>query len=223
MIPCLAAPILAGEADYVNGSPLSGALPGREHDRPSAWTTAGALVTLIVPTLVVIGVFAAPFVRDPTTLPFGRDTGGYLWRANVAQVVGLRELGADPKGLGDRPGHPIVVGVLRSLSATDPLSGAWIAPGVLAAVIALAAGTLAVDAMSGRRWFAIAAAVGLGSSAFVAWTAVGYASNLLFDTVAVALVAVMLHAMAGGQGAVPASAILLGGGAAIHWMFARFW
>jgi hypothetical protein len=178
------------------------------------------VVVVVVPAAIALVVFAAPFVRDRSTLPFGRDTAGYVWRANVAHDVGLAALRGEPVGFGDRPGHPSVVAVLRSLTGQDGLAAAWMMPAAMAAAVALAAGAIAAGGPGGTRRAALAAAAGVGGSAFIAWTAVGYAANLMFDVVALAFVAVVIHSMRGGPGSVAASAILLAGGVTIHWVFA---
>lgn len=176
-------------------------------------------VAIVLPAVIVMVILAVPFVGDRSILPFGRDTGGYIWRSNVAHDLGLQALGDDPKGLGDRPGHAVLVSVLRSLTAKDGLEAAWVFPLALSAAVAMAAGALAAGGRGGSALATSCAAVGVGASTLVIWTAVGYAANLLIDPVSLALAAVLLHAVRGGSGSVVASAVLLGGATAIHWVF----
>ena len=58
----------------------------------------------------------------------------------------------------------------------------------------------------------------VAGSAFVAWTAVGYATNLALDVVAMAAAVMALEVLRGRRGIV-AGALLLAGGALLHWMF----
>ena len=199
---------------------VAGQARSSAHPAAAGPVAAHIALAIVAPAVLVIGIFAAPFIRDPSTLPLGFDTSGYAWRTAVTQTEGLEALASDAKGLADRPGHPLVTALLGSIARHDTLTGAWIAPGVMAAAIALAAGAVGVDGLAGRRRYAMVAATGLGASAYVAWTALGFAANLMFDVVAVAAVLVAIRAMLGGRGAVVSLATLLAGGAAIHWMFA---
>ncbi|MGZ8572282.1 MAG: hypothetical protein ACXWW5_08660, partial [Actinomycetota bacterium] len=132
--------------------------------------------------------------------------------------AGIDALGDAERGLGERPTHPIVVSTFRGVTGAQPLTAAWISPAVLAAAIALAAGALATDGLREPRRRSAAYAVGVGASGFVAWTAVGYAANLMLDPVALALVLAAILAAFQRRGIL--AGISLGLGAAlIHWMF----
>ncbi len=164
-------------------------------------------------------VYLAPFVTDPERLPFGNDTAGYLWRASLVHDEGVGALGDAERGLGERPTHPIVVSTFRGVAGAPPLTAAWVAPAVLAVAVALAAGALATDGLREPRRRSAAYAVGVGASGFIAWTAVGYAANLMLDPVALALVLAAILAAFTRRGVLAGIALVLGA-ALIHWMFA---
>jgi hypothetical protein len=178
---------------------------------------------VIVPVGVLVAIYLAPFAKDPSTMPFGVDTSTYIWRTNVVHDLGIASLTPNvtnaPKPLGDRPGYPLVLSLLRSVTGTSSLSLMWLTPAVFAAAIGLAAGSLASDGALERRSRSGAVAIAVGGSAFVAWTAVGYGANLALDVVAMAA-AVMALEVARGRRGVWGGAILLAGGVLLHWMFA---
>jgi hypothetical protein len=181
------------------------------------------LFALVVPAVLIAVVYLKPFATDPSTMPFGVDTSTYIWRVNVVHDLGIGSLTPEvtnaPKPLGDRPGYPIALSLLRSVTGLSSLSLMWLTPALLACALGLAAGSLAADGALERRRRAGAVAVAVGGSAFVAWTAVGYAANLAFDVVAMA-VAVMTLEVARGRRGVWGGALLLAGGVLLHWMFA---
>jgi hypothetical protein len=156
-------------------------------------------------------------------MPFGVDTSTYIWRTNVVHDLGIASLTPAatnaPKPLGDRPGYPLVLSLLRSATGLSSLSLMWLAPAVFAAMLGLAAGSVACDGALERRGRSGAVAIAVGGSAFAAWTAVGYGANLALDVVAMA-VAVMALEVARGHRGVWAGAILLCGAVLLHWMFA---
>jgi hypothetical protein len=181
------------------------------------------LLAIVVPAGLIVAIYLAPFAADRSTMPFGVDTSAYIWRTNVVHDLGVGSLTPEatnaPKPLGDRPGYPIVLSLLRSTTGMSSLTLMWLAPAVLACALGLAAGSLAADGALERRRRSGAVAVAVGGSAFVAWTAVGYAANLAFDVVAMAA-AVMALEVARGRRGVVGGALLLAGGVLLHWMFA---
>lgn len=156
-------------------------------------------------------------------MPFGVDTSTYIWRTNVVHDLGISSLTTAvtnaPKPLGDRPGYPIVLSLLRSVTGKSSLSMMWLAPALFAAAIGLAAGSLASDGALERRSRSGAIAIAVSGSAFVAWTAVGYGANLALDVVAMAAAVMALEVLRGRRG-VWGGAILLAGSMLLHWMFA---
>ncbi len=177
------------------------------------------MAAIVVPAVLVAAVYLAPFVADPERLPFGNDTAGYLWRASLVHDAGIEALGDADRGLGERPTHPIVVSAFRGVTGAQPLTAAWVAPAVLAVVIALAAGALASYGLREPRRRSAAYAIGVGASAFIAWTAVGYAANLMLDPVALALLLAAILAAFQCRGVLAGIALVLGA-TLIHWMFA---
>ena len=181
------------------------------------------LLAVIAPAVVVAAIYLAPFLRDHATMPFGFDTPSYLWRTNLVHDLGVGSLNPDVlgerKALGSRPAYPVVLSILRSSTGESSLSLAWVTPAVIGVLIALAATALAADGIREPRWRSGTVAVAVAGSAFIAWTAVGYATALAFDAIAIAIVLVALRVVAGGRG-IAAGALLLAGGALQHWMFA---
>lgn len=181
------------------------------------------LVAVVLPAGVVAAIYLTPFVTDPSTMPFGVDTSTYIWRTNVVHDLGIASLTPDVtnahKPLGDRPGYPLVLSLLRSATGFSSLLLMWLTPALFSAALGLAAGSLASDGARERRVRSGAIAVAVGGSAFVAWTAVGYAANLALDVVAMAA-AVMALEVARGRRGVWAGAVLVVAAVLIHWMFA---
>ncbi|MGZ8572281.1 MAG: hypothetical protein ACXWW5_08655, partial [Actinomycetota bacterium] len=178
-----------------------------------------ALFALVLPACLVAAVYLLPFVRDPSILPFGLDTPGYMWRASAVHEDGIMALGEERRGLGMRPGDPIVVATLMGVTDNDALTIVWMTPALLAVTIALAAGSLASDGLQEPRRRSFAYAVAVGSSSFVAWTAVGYASNLMLDPIALTIVLLAVLAAFRGKG-VAAGALMIVGGVLMHWLLA---
>jgi hypothetical protein len=194
--------------------------PDPSHGEPSgthplAARIARAALALILPAAVVGGLYLRPFVEDPTTLPFGVDTPGYIFRARVVHDLGLNAL----TSFGERPGVPIVTSVLRDATGGSPLDLARASPTVFATAIALAAVALGLAAAGERSLVGAALGIGVGASAFVALTAVGNASNLMFDVFAVAAVAGWIAVSLGSPGA-GAVVLLVTAAAATHWLLA---
>lgn len=183
----------------------------------------GLLLAIVAPVLVVGGLYLAPFLRDADTMPFGYDTAGYVWRAEMVHGAGVASLTPDAfgerKALGYRPAYPVLLSLLRSGTGASPLAVAWVIPAAMAALIALGAGAMASDGLLEGRGRSGAVAVAVGGSSFIAWTAVGYATALAFDVIAIALAVVVLRMTARGRG-VAAGALLLASGVLYHWMFA---
>ncbi len=192
---------------------------GQERPTPSHRIWSEAALAIVIPTVVVAGIYLAPFVRDRATMPFGFDVSGYVFHLNVVHDLGIGAPVERASVLGQRPGYPVVLSLLRSATGMSALTIMWIVPALMAAALGLAAGGLAADAslVDRRRTFVVAIAV--GGSAFVAWTAVGYATNLALDVVAVAVMAMAIRVARGERGTL-AGAVLIGGGAILHWMFA---
>ncbi|HEX5938029.1 MAG TPA: hypothetical protein VFZ75_10125 [Actinomycetota bacterium] len=183
--------------------------------RPAAWTMAWAAFLILVVVAIVAGVYLRPYLENPRRLPQGVDTPGYVFRSQLVSQDGLNAL----TGLGERPAHPIVTSVLRDVTGGEGLDLARVWPAIFAVAMGLAAAALGAGVAEERRWVGAALGVGLAASPFVALTAIGYASNLFLDVLAVAAVAVAVRIRSGGRGTV-ALALLLGAAAIAHWLFA---
>ena len=181
------------------------------------------LIAVVLPAAIVAAIYLTPFVADPSTMPFGVDTSTYIWRTNVVHDLGIASLTPDvtnaPKPLGDRPGYPTVLSLFRSATGFSSLSLMWLTPALFSAALGLAAGSLASDGARERRVRSGAIGVAVGGSAFVAWTAVGYAANLALDVVVMAA-AVMALEVARGRRGIWAGVVLIVGAVLLHWMFA---
>lgn len=191
--------------------------------RGSSRLLRDVLLAVVAPAVLVAAIYLTPFMRDRGTLPFGFDTASYLWRTNLVHDVGIAALNPDTvgefKALGSRPAYPVVLSVLRSSTAESSLDLAWASPALIAVLIGLGAAAFATDGLREPRWRSGAVGIAVAASAFIAWTAVGYATALAFDAIAFAVVLIALRVSTGGRGVV-AGALLLAGGALQHWMFA---
>ena len=171
-------------------------------------------VTLLT-TSILVALYLGPFVEDPGRVPSGLDTPGYVYRARAVSELGLDRL----PDFRDRPGHPVLVSVLRAVTRASPLDLARIWPAVIATSIGLAAVGLGRIGLRERLPLAAALGVGIAGSAFVALTAIGYAANLLVDLFLVAAVALAFHVLRGGAGLVGLG-VLIAAAAVTHWLFA---
>ncbi len=199
------------------------AAPSRSSFRSRPGSLLGSLLAIVAPAIVIGGLYLAPFLRDAATMPFGFDTAGYVWRAEMVHGAGVDSLSpevfGDRKALGYRPAYPVLLSLLRTATGASPLALAWVFPAAMAALIGLGAGAMAADGLLEGRGRSGAVALAVGGSAFIAWTAVGYATALAFDVIAIALAVAALRVSARGRG-VAAGALLLAGGVLYHWMFA---
>jgi len=172
-------------------------------------------LVVVVATAGLVAIYLGPFLRDPGRVPSGLDTPGYVWRAGSVYEAGIDALPA----FRDRPGHPVLVSVLRDVTGASPMDLARVWPAVIAASIGLAVVALAGSGLRERPLVAGAVALGVAGSAFVALTAVGYAANLLVDLFVVAAVALAFRVVDGRAGAV-AIGMLVVAGSLTHWLFA---
>jgi hypothetical protein len=195
--------------------------------RPAAmrsWPLHLALA-LVLPAALVAAMYLWPFVRDPQQLPFGADTYGYMWRGELVRQEGVTALTPERVGmrktLGERPGHVVVLALLRTVSGTSALELMWVLPAAFAAVVAIAAAGLALETTEGGSAAAGLVGIGLAASAFIARTAEGYNANLMFDVLALTVAVLAIRIALGSErlGWVGAAA-LLGAGALFHWIFA---
>jgi hypothetical protein len=190
-------------------SAAAGAGPARVAPALAPWFGAALAAAFL------LAVYLAPFLRDPSRVPPGLDTPGYVWRARAVSEQGLDAL----PSFRDRPGHPVLVSVLRDVTRATPLDLARVWPAVVATAIGLAAFALAGVGLREGPWVRAALALGVAGSAFIVVTAIGYAANLLVDLFVVAALALALHVGAEGRGLV-AIGIVVVAAAVTHWLFA---
>jgi hypothetical protein len=190
-------------------SAAAGAEPARPAPALAPWVAA------VLAAAFLLAIYLAPFLRDPSRVPPGLDTPGYVWRAGAVYERGLDAL----PSFRDRPGHPVLVSVLLDVTRATPLDLARVWPAVIAAAIGLAAVALAGIGLREGPWVRAALAVSVAGSAFIVVTAIGYAANLLVDLFVVAALALALHVRSGGRGLV-AIGVLVVAAAATHWLFA---
>lgn len=200
-----------------------GVVSGRHRPTDRRPRPVVSLLIVLVPTVVIGAMYLWPFLTHHASLPFGYDTPKYVWRANLVADRGLHALlGAAPEGFGvnaDRPGYPVIAALVRSVLGVDPLRLAFVLAAVVGISIGLAAGAFAVRGLAEPVWAFPIYAVAVGASVNVARTAVGYADNLLFDAVAVAVVLLVILVVQ-HEGGMAGGIVMLAGGTLIHWNFA---
>ncbi len=183
---------------------------------------AGAALFL-VPVAVVAGLFLSRYETEDFASPMGFDTPKYLWRANLVASQGLDALpGSVPRGETsnpDRPGLPALLGLLEAASGLDPYQAMFVLSPVLAALVALGAGVLALEGMGEPRWSFPMYAVAVGASANIGFTAIGYADNMVVGAIVVGAGTTSLLVADGERGMI-ATGVLLTGATLVHWSFA---
>ncbi|MFL5798961.1 MAG: hypothetical protein ACJ77A_13635 [Actinomycetota bacterium] len=194
------------------------------------WTAAArdALRILIPAALVAMTavVLAAPFLHlyshEHLRVPLGFDTPKYVWRANLVGGEGVASLaGSAPttyKVDPGRVGQPVLTSLVHAVVGVSPFRFSFVAPAVMAVVIGLAAGALAVGPLREPPWAFPVYAIAVGASVNVFLTGVGYADNLMVDGIAVAIAAVAV-AVSGGRASIGALALLFAGGVLTHSVF----
>ena len=181
---------------------------------------AAALV--LIPSLLFLGRYA---IDGTGNAPVGSDTPQHVWRSAVVARLGLEALPAvdgEAHALhtnADRPGLPLVMAALGSVTGAEPRDLVYVLPAVLAAAIATAAAALAGSIAGVPWWGAALAGIATGASAQVAFTANGYLDQLLVEPLVLAAGAGALTAAAGRRGRV-LSAACLAAAFLVHWQFA---
>jgi hypothetical protein len=190
--------------------------------RGARWRSLAVSVLAGAATILVAIAVAALYLRRyPDGQPvLTHDLPHYLWRSRLVSALGLHTLvGWHPAHLGilpERSGFPVLLGLL-DVSGSITLVLATRA--VFAVVVGLAAGAFALDVL-GERWFALPVfLLGVGASAQLARTGIGYLDNLVVDAAVMVTAVAALVAVSGRRGRVLAIA---GMGAAMltHWFFA---
>ncbi|HEX5936905.1 MAG TPA: hypothetical protein VFZ75_04320 [Actinomycetota bacterium] len=195
-------------------------------DRGASATRSGSAIWLIACILIPSGLFLGRYWLDGTDVaPAGSDTPQHVWRSRVVADLGLEalpEFEGTAQALNtnaDRPGLPLALAVLTSVTGTDVADLAYVLPAVAAAAIALAAAATA-GTIAGVPWWGVGlAGVGVGASVQVAFAANGYLDQLLAGSLLLAAAAAALRAAGGGRGVVLGALLLLTSWL-VHWEFA---
>jgi hypothetical protein len=182
----------------------------------------GGSAVVIIPAIIVAGLFLSLYISRHAVIPVGADTPQYLWRARLAELGGLKALPLHlPNPLqpnADRPGYPILASLFHAGTGVTPLQMAYLVPAVLSVVIGLAGAAFARGGMREPSWSFAVYAVLIGASVNVAITAYGYIDNLTIDGVLIAAACMALLA-ADGRPAIGAGVFLLVGAVVIEWTF----
>jgi hypothetical protein len=186
------------------------------------------LSALVVAACLTIpsAVFLARYLEaDARVAPAGSDTPQHVWRSNVVAELGLRALPAyagSAQALNtnaDRPGLPILLSILSSVTGAEPRDLVYVLPAAAAAAIAMAAAALA-GSLPWMPWWGIAlAGVAAGASVQVALAANGYLDELLVLPLVAGAAGAALRAAAGGPGRALGALCLLAAWL-VHWQFA---
>jgi len=182
----------------------------------------GLAACVLVPSLLFLGRYA---VSGTGVAPAGSDTSHHIWRSEVVAGLGLEALPAfhgRSQALNtnaDRPGLPLALSALSSVTGADAYDLAYVLPAVAAAAIALAAAALAGAIPGVPGWGIAAAGVATGASVHVALAANGYLDQLLVEPLLLVAAAGALRAAGGGPGRVLGAAGLLAAWL-VHWQFA---
>jgi hypothetical protein len=198
-------------------------LPAHESEPAERRRSSRLLVLLLALSVVTLaGVYLWLYLREPVSVPVGFDTPKYIWRANLVAEVGVNALpDSTPSWFrenADRPGYPVLAGLIRGSTGVTPFELAFVLPAAMAVLIGLGAGTFALRGLREPDWAFPFYAVGVGASVNVALTAVGLADNLIVDALLVAAAATAM-VVVGGEGGGPAAVLLLAAAALVHWPF----
>ncbi len=183
---------------------------------------AGLGACVVVPSLLFLGRYA---VTEAGVAPAGSDTSQHVWRSEVVATLGLEALPSfDGRSQAlntnaDRPGLPLVLSALSSVTGADARDLAYVLPAVAAAAIALAAAALGGSIPGVPGWGIALAGVATGASVQVAFAANGYLDQLLVEPLVLVAAAGALRAAGGGPGRALGAAALLAAWL-VHWQFA---
>ena len=182
----------------------------------------GLAACVVVPSLLFLGRY---IVSGTGVAPAGSDTSQHVWRSEVVAELGLEALPASDgrsqalNTNADRPGLPLLLSALSSVTRADARDLAYVLPAVVAATIALAAAALAGAIPSVPGWGIALAGVATGASVHVALAANGYLDQLLVEPLLLVAAAGALRAAGGGPGRALGAAALLASWL-VHWQFA---
>ena len=176
--------------------------------------------------LIPSSLFLGRYVIDPAGIaPVGSDTPQHVWRSEVVAELGLDALPSYEGSAhvlftyADRPGLPIVLAVIASVTGADARELVYVLPAVVAAAIASAAAALAGAIPRVPWWGIVLAGLVTGTSVQIALAASGYLDQLLVEALLAAAAAGALRAAAGGGGRALCAGCLAAA-FLVHWAFA---
>ncbi len=208
-----ARPVEAGPGQTALGKPRA--------RRGTARDALAVGVALAIPAVALSVLYLSVYVTRRLATPLGSDTPKYIWRANLVGSRGLESLLTVhvARVNGDRPGYPVVASILHSALGVSPYQLTFVLPALMAVVIGLSAGAVAVGAITEPRWAVPAYAVGVGGSMNVAIMAISHADEMLAVGLLLGAAALTLLAVEGKRASVGA-VILMVGAILFHWTFA---
>jgi hypothetical protein len=144
----------------------------------------GIAMLVLIPSILFLG----RYVIDGTGIaPVGSDTPQHVWRSEVVAELGLEALPSYEGSAhvlftyADRPGLPIVLAVLTSVTGADARELVYVLPAVVAAAIASAAAALAGAIPKVPWWGIVLVGLVIGTSVQNALAASGYLDQLLVE------------------------------------------
>jgi hypothetical protein len=182
----------------------------------------GIVALVVVPSLLFLG----RYLIDGTGIaPVGSDTPQHVWRSEVVAELGLEALPSYEGSAhalftnADRPGLPVVLALLSSVTGADARDLVYVLPALVAAAIAAAAAALAGSIPKVPWWGVVLAGLLTGTSVQVVLAANGYLDQLLVEALVLGAAASALRA-AGGDGGRALCAGCLVAAFLVHWQFA---
>jgi hypothetical protein len=177
--------------------------------------------------VLIMAFFLSIYRANKLPVPLGWDTSRYLWRTSLVKAFGIADLprhvpidtNADP----GRPAFPIIALALSSILHVGTFQIAAVLPGVMAAVIGLAAGAFVAVTLRRPTWELVVTALFIGMSAFVVRLAgpETYQDNLFATAVFMAAAIPISLSVTDGRALLPAI-LLFGAGGVVHWAFLVF-
>ncbi len=182
----------------------------------------GVVALVVVPSLLFLGRY---LIDGSGIAPVGSDTPQHVWRSEVVAELGLDALPSYEGSAhalftnADRPGLPVLLAILSSVTGADARELVYVLPALVAAAIASAAAALAGAIPRVPWWGIVLAGLVTGTSVQVVLAANGYLDQLLVEALLLAAAAAALRAAAGDGGRTLCAGCLVAA-FLVHWQFA---
>lgn len=177
---------------------------------------------IVIAIVTVVGFFLSLEPDGSRVAPAGVDTPWYVWRGKLVSAEGLEALSDSAlppyRAQPFRAGFPLLTAFLGTTINLSPLDLAFIAPALLATVIGLSAGGLAIRILREPLWAFPLYAVGVAASPNVVLISISHLDNLMVTALLVAGAVAVFAAMDGDR-TILAACILLTAAALTHWSF----